>query len=204
MMVVTELKEPTPVAMPAIDPEAPWYIVLTQAQQDLTTVWRLHELGLELFVPVIRKHVPTGRRGANGQKVTRVMAKPMFPGYGFLRSTQTSDLTALIWNERERRGVRGVRGFLPDVTGAPVRLPHSAVHAVFRRQNQEHQEWLAQAHRGRFMPHKQGDKVKFDEPGSVYDGLVSTIERVIKSKGQVQLTLGSIKHWVSAEKVVAA
>jgi hypothetical protein len=44
-----------------------------------------------MFVPVIRKRIPTGRRGANGHKVTRVIAKPMFPGYGFLRATETND-----------------------------------------------------------------------------------------------------------------
>jgi hypothetical protein len=83
MMAVKELIDPQPVTAPIIDP--PWYVMLTEPQQDLTTVWRLHELGLEMFVPVLRRRVKTGRIGKNGHKVTRVIAKPMFPGYGFLR-----------------------------------------------------------------------------------------------------------------------
>jgi transcription antitermination factor NusG len=203
MMAVGELKDPTPVSAPIVDADAPWYIVLTQAQQDLTTVWRLHELGLELYVPVIRNRVKTGRTGANGQKVTRVIAKPMFPGYGFLRATETNDPDSLIWRERQGFGVRGVREVMRDQNRNPVRLPNAAVQAVFRRQNQEHQEWLAQSRGGRFTPHKRGDRVKFDEPGSVYDGLMATVDKV-DGRGRIQIMLGMIKHWVAADKVVAA
>jgi transcription antitermination factor NusG len=204
MIVVTELREPTPVASPAIDPEAPWYIVLTQPQQDLTTVWRLHELGLEMFVPVIRKRIPTGRRGANGHKVTRVIAKPMFQGYGFLRATPTSDPDSLIWRERDGCGIRGVREFLRGVSGDPIKLPHRAVMAVFRKQNQEHQDWLEQANKGRrFVQFKRGDKVKFDEDGGAYAGLIGSVDKV-DSRGRLAILFGMIKHWVPADKVVAA
>jgi transcription antitermination factor NusG len=202
MMAVTTLNRPEPIALP--DAEAPWFVVLTQPQQDLTTVWRLHELGLEMFVPVIRKRIPTGRRGANGHKVTRVIAKPMFPGYGFLRATADPD--SLVWSDRHGTGVRGVREFLRTKSkGEVVRLPHAAVMAVYRKQTDEQQAWLAQARHGqRFVPFRRGDRVKFDEPGGAYDGLVAIIEQVIKSRGQVQVTLGSMKHWVPADKVVAA
>lgn len=202
MMAVTELKDPAPIAMPTLDAEAPWYIVLTQPQQDLTTVWRLHEMGLEMFVPVVRKRVPTGRRGANGQKVTRVIAKPMFPGYGFLRATETNHPDGLIWSERHGSGVRGVREFLRGISGEAVRLPHCAVMAVFRKQNQEQADWIAQGRAGtRFVPFKRGDQVKFDE--GPYAGMVGAVDK-IDSRGRLAILFGMIKHWVPADKVVAA
>jgi len=195
MMAVGELKDPIAVPAPVVDPEAPWYVVLTQPQQDLTTVWRLHELGLELYVPVIRKRVKTGRTGANGHKVTRVIAKPMFPGYGFLRATGGA-LDRV-------RDTRGVRDFMRNERGEFVTLPHMAVMAVYRKQNEEHQEWLAQSRARRFVPFKRGDKVKFDEQGSVYDGIISVVD-MVDGRGRVQLMLGMIKHWVAMDKVVAA
>src|SRR3954470_16530228 len=91
MMALQELVDPQPVAVEAVSAPPPWFVMLTEPQQDLTTVWRLHELGLELFVPVIRRRVKTGRTGKNGHKVTRVIAKPMFPGYGFLRTVGIND-----------------------------------------------------------------------------------------------------------------
>lgn len=204
MMAVQELKEPKSVFTPSIDPEAQWYIVLTQPQQDLTTVWRLHELGIEMFVPVIRKRVPTGRRGANGHKVTRVIAKPMFQGYGFLRATEASDPDSLIWRERDGQGIRGVREFLRTVSGVPVKLPHRAVMAIFRKQTEEHMDWI-QANRGRrrFMPFKRGDKVRFDEDAGAYAGLIGSVDKV-DSRGRLAILFGMIKHWVPAEAVVAA
>src|ERR1700730_16053201 len=109
-----ELIDPKPVPSPIM--ESSWFVMLTEPQQDLTTVWRLHELGLEMFVPVIRKRVKTGRIGKNGHKVTRVIAKPMFPGYGFLRITGIRDYDAV-------KDVRGVRDFMLDVAGNPIQLP---------------------------------------------------------------------------------
>src|ERR1700738_2990494 len=103
--------EPKPVPSPIM--ESSWFVMLTEPQQDLTTVWRLHELGLEMFVPVIRRRVKTGRIGKNGHKVTRVIAKPMFPGYGFLRASGIGDHRAI-------EDVRGVSGFMRDISGEPV------------------------------------------------------------------------------------
>jgi hypothetical protein len=47
---------------PPIDEDF-WYVVLVEPQQEVTTVWRLHEQGRELYVPIIRRRVKTGRVG---------------------------------------------------------------------------------------------------------------------------------------------
>jgi len=190
-MAVKELIDPQPVPTPIV--ESPWYVMLTEPQQDLTTVWRLHELGLEMFVPVIRRRVKTGRIGKNGHKVTRVIAKPMFPGYGFLRVG--APLATVL-------DTRGVRGFMPNEEGKPVKLPHSAVLAVFRKQMEEQQAWLASVG-GRESRWKHGDKVRIDQDGGAYAGLIATVDK-IDSKGRIQVLLGMIRHTLPADMVVAA
>lgn len=193
-MAVQELIEPKPIAAPMVDP--PWFVMLTEPQQDITTVWRLHELGLEMFVPVIRRRVKTGRIGKNGHKVTRVIAKPMFPGYGFLRTTG-------IGNYETVKDVRGVRGFMLDITGNPVRLPHSAVLAVFRKQMEEHQSWLQETGGRRGSHWKRGDRVRIDQDGGAYAGLMATVDK-IDSRGRIEVLLGMIRTSLPADMVVAA
>jgi len=191
-MAIQQLNDPQPVPPPIKD--APWYVMLTQPQQDLTTVWRLHELGLEMFVPVIRRRVKTGRIGKNGHKVTRVIAKPMFPGYGFLRygSALGSALST-----------RGIRDFMRNESGDPVKLPHSAVLAVFRKQMEEQQIWLEANRSRRGVMWKRGDSVRVDQDGGAYAGLVATVDKV-DSKGRIEILLGMIRHKLPADMVVAA
>lgn len=186
---------------PSGEPEA-WFVMLTEPQQDLTTVWRLHELGLEMFVPVIRRRVKTGRIGKNGHKVTRVIVKPMFPGYGFLRASETNDPDALRFRD-DGGGVRGVRDFMKDVRGNPVKLPHLAVLAVFKRQMQEHQTWLNEVGGRRGSAWKKGDTVRVDEDGGAYAGLIATIDK-INSNGRIEILLGMIRTSLPADMVVAA
>jgi hypothetical protein len=176
--------------------ESPWFVMLTEPQQDLMTVWRLHKLGLEMFVPVIRKRIKTGRIGKNGHKITRVIAKPMFPGYGFLRTIGIGD-----YGEIEE--IRGVRAFMRDVLGNPVQLPHIAVLAVFKRQLQEHQIWLKEVGGRRGSAWKRGDKVRVDQDGGAYAGLIATINK-IDSKGRIEILLGMIRTSLPADMVVAA
>lgn len=192
MMAVQELNDPKPIA----SPDAPWYVMLTAPQQDITTVWRLHELGLELFVPVVRRRVKTGRTGRNGHKVTRTIAKPMFPGYGFLRDTGS-------WEFEGVRNVRGVREFMRNELGKPVKLAHQAVLAVFRKQIEEQQKWLAEAGARRGAKWKKGDTVRVDEDGGAYAGLLATVDK-IDSKGRIEILLGMIRHKLPADMVVAA
>jgi len=190
-MAIQQLNDPQPVPTP----DAPWFVMLTQPQQDLTTVWRLHELGLELFVPVVRRRVKTGRTGRNGHKVTRVIAKPMFPGYGFLRMT-ADDVDAV-------KNTRGVRDFMRNEQNKFVTLPHAAVLAVFRKQMEEQQSWL-EANRSRGgVRWKRGDHVRVDADGGAYAGLIATVDK-IDSKGRIQLLFGMIKHTLPADMVVAA
>lgn len=171
-----------------------WYIVLTEPQQEITTVWRMHELGLELYTPIIRVKKSTPRKDVHGRKIVVIRPKPMFPGYAFLRCAGTS-IPAI-------EGVRGVtRIFRDPSTNAPYMLPHEAVMAVWARQHSEHQGFM-QSIGGRVSKFKRGDMVRIDE-GSVYSGLIAPVEK-LDSKGRVQLLLGLMKTWVPQEMVVAA
>ncbi len=187
---------PAPIEPAATEAEPWWFVVQTLAQQDLTTVWRLHELGLELYVPVIRKRVKTGRIGKNGHKVTRVIPKPMFPGYGFLRTTGVGD-------HRTIEEVRGVSGFMRDIAGNPVKLPHIAVMSVYRKQMEEHHSFLQQARKRRGSIWKPGDKVRIDKDGGAYADRLATVDK-IDSKGRIEVLLGLIRHVLPDHMVVAA
>lgn len=205
MQQVQNLIEPRPVP-PPID-LAPWFVVLTEPQQDLRAVDRLHRhaLNLELFVPVVRNRVKTGRVGKNGHKVTRVVAKPMFPGYGFLRCIPGTDPESLIWRDQHGSGVRGVREFMRNERREFVTLPHAAVLAVFRRQILEQQEWIAKQGGRKGSHWKVNDIVRIDADGGAYAGLIATIEK-IPSKDRIQVLLGAagIRHTLPADMVVAA
>lgn len=177
--------------------EAPWLVILCEPQQDITTVWRLHELGEELFVPVVRKRVKTGRiNRKSGHKETRVIAKPMFPGYGFLR---TGGATGL----HEITAVRGVRDFMRDFCGRPVVLPHAAIMAVFRKQGEEQAEWLKKSGGRQGANWKRGDTVRIDSDGGAFAGLVGRIDKV-NARGRIEILFGMIRHSLPADIVVAA
>lgn len=216
MQEMQKLIEPKPVPSPIM--ESPWFVMLTEPQQDLMTVWRLHELGLEMFVPVIRKRVKTGRIGKNGHKVTRVIAKPMFPGYGFLRDTgshrnvgamddiliaERVDRESIERDDTEILETRGVRDFMRNERGQYIRLPHIAIMKVFQRQLQEQQNWLKQVGGRRGSAWKRGDKVRVDDEGGAYAGLIATIDK-IDSKGRIEILLGMIRTSLPADMVVAA
>lgn len=168
-----------------------WFVVLTQPQQEIPLVWRLHELALELFTPLIRKRVKTGRVDKSGNKIMRSKPEPMFPGYGFLRCTKL-----------DIENVRGFSAYMLDIRGKPIVLPHAAVMAVFRKQLDEHQEFL-QSIGGRKSRFKPGDMVRVDESGGVYAGMVAKIDKVDK-KGRIQILLGMIRHTLGADMVVVA
>lgn len=174
--------------------ESDWYIVLTQPQQEIVTVWRMHELGLELYTPIVRERRATQKRDKNGQRICVLRPKPMFPGYGFVRITGAS-----IAEVEDVRGVSKV--FRDPRTREPYTLPHAAVMAVFAKQHAEHQEFM-RAKGGRVSKFKPGDMVRIDE-GSVYSGLVAKVER-LDGKGRVEVLLGMIRHHLPAEMVVAA
>lgn len=204
MMVVKELIDPQPIVTPATD--APWYVMLAAPQQEIPTVWRMHELGLELFVPVQRRRVKTGRIGKNGHKVTRVIPKPLFPGYGFLRCTDTNNPDALIWRDRQGCGIRGVRDFMRDEKRNFVTLSHRVVLAVFRRQIEEQQAWMAANGGRRASKWKPGDSVRIDEDGGAFAGLLATIES-IDSKDRIHVLLkgaNGLRTNLNADMVVAA
>lgn len=172
-----------------------WYIVLTEPQQEITTVWRMHELGLELFTPIVRERRPTRHRNQHGQKICVLKPKPMFPGYGFVRQAGIADLNAVL-------KVRGVRDVL-RWQGKPVLLPHAAVMAVHAKQQAEHQQFMREKG-GRVSKWKVGARVRVDE-GNVYAGMVAEIEK-LKGVDRIVVLLGmaKIRHELPADMVVAA
>jgi transcription antitermination factor NusG len=173
-----------------------WYVVLIEPQQEIQTMWRIHETQRELFVPIIRKRIKTGRTGRNGQKVTRIIPRPMFPGYGLIRRTGVNDLNELI-------DIRGIREVLRD-KGDPVVLPHQAVLAVLRKQAQKHLDFISETvGRRRSSPFKRGDAVRVASEGNVYDGMLAEVDKV-DGKGRIEVLLGMIRHKLPADMVVAA
>lgn len=177
----------------------PWYVVLTQSQQAIQAVWRVHELGLELFVPVIRRRVKTGRIGRDGRPVTRTIPKPMFPGYGFVRCAALTDIGQLC-------DVRGVRDIMRGEMREPVTLPAPAIDAIFAEQIRRQHDWIAQSRaprRGRPLRHwKVGDVVRVEE-GSVYSGMVAAIDKV-DGRGRIEILFGMIRHSLPSDMVEVA
>lgn len=187
--------EPAPERIP-VDEDF-WYIVLVEPNQEFSTVWRLHEQGKELYVPMIRRRIPTGRTGKNGHKLTRIRPRPMFPGYGLVRRTGISDLNKLL-------DVRGVREVLRD-KGEPVTICHEAVLAIWRKQSDKHNEFHQEYVRRNRPKFKPQDSVRVSAEGNVYDGLLATVEKD-DGKGRIAVLLGmaKIRHTLPAEIVVAA
>lgn len=173
----------------------PWLVVLTEPQQELPIVWRLHLLGLEMFTPVIRRRIRTGRI-RHGHPVTRLVARPMFPSYGFVRKVE-------IENSDQLLRVRGVRDVLRAPDHAPVTLPHPAVLAIFAKQQEIQGEFLLSQRRHRFpSKFRAGNQVRVDD-GGIYSGLVATVDR-IDGRGRVEVLFGMIRHTLPEAMVVAA
>jgi transcription antitermination factor NusG len=169
---------------------SPWFVLIIGPQQEITTVWRIHLLGLEMFTPVIRRRVKTGRVH-KGRHITRLVARPMFPSYGFIRQSGALDTDAIL-------RVYGVRDFLRNERGDAVTLPHEAVLAIYDKQQEIHGEFLAKpAHR-----FKLGDKVKVED-GGIYSGLMATVDR-ISNHDRIEVLFGMIRHSLPADMVVAA
>jgi transcription antitermination factor NusG len=175
---------------------SPWYVVLTAAQQEVTTVWRLHQLGLEMFTPVLRRRIRTGRVH-KGRAITRLVIRPMFPSYGFVRQSEGCDVNAIL-------GVRGVRDLLRNERGEIATLPHQAILAIHATQQRELEEFTASHRRGkRFATNlKPGQRVRVDD-GGVYSGMVAEVDR-IDARGRVEVLFGMIRHTLPIDMVRAS
>jgi transcription antitermination factor NusG len=182
---------------PPID-EDWWYIVLVEPNQELPTVWRLHEQGKELYVPMIRRRIPTGRVGKNGHKLTRVHPRSMFPGYGLIRCTGIESVEDL-------KSVRGFREVIRDENRKPLVLSHEAVLAIWRKQSDKHHEFHQEYTRRNRPKFKPKDTVRVAAEGNVYDGLLATVEKD-DGKGRIAVLLGmaKLRHTLPADMVVAA
>lgn len=173
-------------------PEA-WHIVLIEPQQELTTGWRLHELGLELYSPIVRRQVKTGKMNKSGRKVMRVAPRPMFPGYGFLPTTAVTDLNII-------REVKGVRDFL-NVKGKPAWLPHDAIMAIRTKEYDEHLAYLGEiAPKKRVPRFRAGDMVRI-ETGPFADQ-IRHVEQA-DSIGRIMVLHGMVRQWMEQEDVIA-
>lgn len=174
----------------------PWYVVLIGAQQELTTVWRLHVLGLEMFTPVLRRRIPTGRVH-RGKPLTRLVVRPMFPSYGFVRVGAAQDIDTV-------RSVRGVRDFLRNERAGFVTIPEAAVAAIYAKQQEELEDFIATSRRRRRFASKLhlGQRVRVED-GGVYSGLVAPVDR-IDASGRIQVLFGMIRHSLPADMVVAS
>jgi len=173
-----------------------WYVVLTGAQQEITTVWRLHLLGLEMFTPVLRRRIRTGRVH-KGRNITRLVVRPMFPSYGFVRQGPGCNTDAIL-------GVHGVRDFLRNEHGQIATLPHEAVLAIHAKQQQELEAFIAASRRGRHFHSnlRVGQRVRVDD-GGIYSGLVATVDR-IDARGRIDVLFGLIRHTLPIDMVAAA
>lgn len=171
-----------------------WYIVLTQPGRELTTVWRLHRMDLELYVPSVIRRIKVGGWRSKTIKVRTPQPRPMFQGYGFLRCDSVKSVADVTRCD-------GVRGLMPRWDGQPAVLPHEAIMAVRAKQLEQHR--IALAEKGvRPSSFKIGDNIRIDDD-TVYHGLVSKIEE-IDTQGRIKIMLGMIRHVVSADRVVAA
>jgi hypothetical protein len=172
----------------------PWFVVMLGAQQELTTVWRLHVLGLEMFTPVLRRRIPTGRVH-RGKQLTRLVVRPMFPSYGFIRKTEDRDVDTVL-------GVNGVRDFLRNERDELAILPHQAVIAIYNKQQEELEDFIETSRRRRRFASKLhlGQRVRVED-GGAYSGLVAPVDR-IDASGRIQVLLGMIRHSLPADMVV--
>ena len=173
-----------------------WYVVLTAAQQEVSTVWRLHQLGLEMFTPVLRRRVRTGRIH-KGRAITRLVVRPMFPSYGFVRAGEAAGVDAVL-------GVRGVRDLLRNAQGEPVTLPDAAVMAIYHTQQLELEEFTASQRRGRkfHTSLRPGQQVRVDD-GGVYSGMIADVDR-IDARGRIEVLFGMIRHTLPIDMVMAS
>lgn len=169
---------------------SPWYVVLTEPQQEVPSVWRCHLLGLELFSPVLRRRVRTGRVH-NRHAITRLVVRPMFPGYGFIRQAEALNLAKIL-------ALRGVRDFLRNERDGLVTLPHAAVWAIYAKQQEMHEEFLTRERPQHFAP---GDLVRVAD-GGVYSGLIAAVDK-INRRGRIEVLFGMIRHSLPAEMVEA-
>lgn len=171
-----------------------WYIVLTQSGRELTTVWRLHRMDLELYVPSVIRRIKVGGWRSKTVKVRTPQPRPMFQGYGFLRCDSVRSVADVTRCE-------GVRGLMPRWDGLPAVLPHQAIMAIRAKQLEQHKIMLGE--KGvRPSNFKVGQSVRFDDD-SVYHGLVATIE-AIDTQGRIKVMLGMLRHSVSGDRVQAA
>lgn len=189
-----EFVPPTPRAQVVQGVPASWHIVQIQPQQEVTTVWRMHELGLELYSPIVRARIPTGRRTPQGRQVVRVAPKPMFPGYAFLASG--CDVGVV-------EATKGVMKVMMDhATQKFIRLPHEAIMAIRTKEYDEHLRYLDEiAPRKRKPQFRTGDMVRVDV-GPFADA-VRRVEQA-DGAGRVMVLHGMVKLWLEADMVVAA
>jgi len=142
-----------------------WYVVCTQPAAEDRCAAGLHARKFEVYAPSVYRRVPTGRRTADGHKQVREVARPMFPGYIFVRFDPGAEDFAGV------RKVPGVREFL-KIDARPAVVPPAALEvmvATEAAQFAKYADEVARQERAKQPRHRQpspfqsGDAVKVIE-----------------------------------------
>lgn len=105
-----------PVTTTAVGVYADWYAIQTRLQREQAVIGQIHDEGLETFWP----HIQEEKRWSDRSKI---ILRPLFPGYVFARLTNHGARTAN-WHYRFCTGVLGLRGnpeVVPDREIAALR-----------------------------------------------------------------------------------
>lgn len=180
-----------------------WYVLLTEPMREQIAVARMHEIGLELYVPIVRKRVPMRGRNAAGHRLMRTVPRMMFPGYAFtLAGPAAGRLEDLC--DRER-GIRGIAGYLSRATidgKKAITLPMSAVEAIWRKQTDQHHQWRKDLKQPNGLHNfKPGDQVQAED--GPFFGMLGQIQNLQK-QGRVEVLFDMLKVSIPADQLRAA
>lgn len=120
-----------------------WYVLQTRPAHEDKAALSLVVRGYDPYAPVVYRRVPTGRRDAKGRKLTREIARPMFPGYIFVQFENGAEKFA------DLRVVPGVTGYLKDEAGEPQALPEAALDIIAVTETEEFGRYVDEEERAR-------------------------------------------------------
>ena len=156
-----------------------WYILLTHSQQEGIAHAGLIGRGFRAYAPTFCKNVCFRKATATSKGSQHKVARPLFPGYGFIELVKGEEPWERV------RGVPGVRNFL-NIEGRPASLPAEAVMAIRAKEELEEQKFASAKAGKRYFPYKAGDKVVIlKEP---FAELLGEVEK-LDDKGRITILL---------------
>lgn len=120
-----------------------WYVLQTRPAHEDKAARGLVARGFDPYAPVVYRRVPTGRRDDKGRKLTREIARPMFPGYIFVQFDAGDEKFA------EVRIVPGITGYLKDEAGEPQAVPDVTMDLIAVSETEEFGRYLDEEERAR-------------------------------------------------------